>query len=100
MVQEMSEQILFVQPKEYQFKFPDLNKVVPTDLLKMIAFFKQCQATNKAAGSLEKKDKKQPKMKKTAQLSAMGSRESSYQQHCCHKYCDYHQSNQCDHDNC
>ncbi len=27
---------------------------VPTDPLKMIAFFKQCQATNKAAGVLEK----------------------------------------------
>jgi hypothetical protein len=43
--------------------FADTNKTVPTDLLKLIAFFEQCQASNKAAGILEKipKDKKQPK---------------------------------------
>jgi hypothetical protein len=37
--------------------------MVPTNLLKLITFFEQCQATNKAAGILEKitKDKKQPK---------------------------------------
>jgi hypothetical protein len=39
---------------------------VPTDLLKMIAFFEQCQATNKAAGVLEKiaKDKQPRKGKR------------------------------------
>jgi hypothetical protein len=52
--QEKSEQIFFVQPKAHQFKFADLNKMVPTDPLKLIAFFEQCQATNKAAGILEK----------------------------------------------
>jgi hypothetical protein len=100
-VQERSEQIFFVQPKEHQFKFADLNKMVPTDPLKLIAFFEQCQATNRAAGILEKitKDKKQPKEKKTAQLPATRSCESSYQQHCCHKYCNYHQSNWRNHDN-
>jgi hypothetical protein len=100
--QEKSEQILFAQPKAHQFKFVDLIKMVPTDPLKMIAFFEQCQATNQVAGVLEKiaKDKKQPKEKKTAQLPAVRSRESSYWQHCCHKYCDYHQSNQRDCDDC
>jgi hypothetical protein len=94
-VQERSEHIFFAQPKVHQFKFADLNKMVPTDLLKLIAFFEQCQATNKAAGILKKiaKDKKQPKEKKTAQLPATRSPDSSYQQHCCHKYCDNHQSN-------
>jgi hypothetical protein len=94
--QEKSKQIFFVQPKAHQFKFADLNKVVPTDPLKLIAFFKQCQATDKATGILEKiaKDKKQPKEKKTAHLPAAYSHESSYQQHCCHKYPNYHQSNQ------
>jgi hypothetical protein len=53
-VQGKSEQIFFVQPKAHQFKFVDLNKTVPTDLLKLIAFFEQCQATDKAAGILEK----------------------------------------------
>jgi hypothetical protein len=60
--QEKSEQIFFAQPKAHQNKFT--NKTVPTNLLKMIAFFEQCQATNKAAGILKKiakKDKKQPK---------------------------------------
>jgi hypothetical protein len=40
--------------------------MVPTNLLKMIASFEQCQATNKVAGILEKiaKDKKQPKERK------------------------------------
>jgi hypothetical protein len=92
MAQEKSEQIYFAQPKAHQFKFADLNKMVPTDPLKLIAFFKQCQATIKAAGVLEKiaKDKKQPKEKKTAHLPAARSRESSYQQHCCHKYRNYH----------
>ncbi len=87
MVQEKSEQIFFVQPKVHQFKFIDLNKMVPTDLLQLIAFFEQCQVTDKAAGILEKiaKDKKQPKEKKTAHLLAARSHESSYQQHCCHK---------------
>ncbi len=43
MAQEMSEHIFFVQPKVHQFKFADLNKMVPTDLLKPITFFEQCQ---------------------------------------------------------
>ncbi len=49
-----------MQPKAHQFKFADLNKLVPTDMLKLIAFFEQCQATNKVAGVLDKiaKDKK------------------------------------------
>ncbi len=60
--QDKSEQIFFAQPKVHQFKFADLNKMVPTNRLKLIAFFEQCQATDKAAGVLEKiaKDKEQP----------------------------------------
>jgi hypothetical protein len=75
-----------------------LNKTVPTDPLKLITFFEQCQATDKAAGVLKKivKDKKQPKEKKTAHLPAACSCESSYWQDCCHKYGDYHLSNQRD----
>jgi hypothetical protein len=63
--QEKSEQIFFAQPNSHQFKFKDTNKTVPTEPLKLIAFFKQCQAANKAAGILEKiaKDKKQLKEK-------------------------------------
>jgi hypothetical protein len=65
--------------------------MVPTDLLKMIAFFEQCQATDKAAGVFEKIAKvKQPKERKTAQLPVTRSRESSYRQHCSHKHHDYH----------
>jgi hypothetical protein len=68
-VQEKSEQIFFTQPKAHQNKFADLNKMVPTEPLKMIAFFEQCQATNKAAGILKKIAKdKQSKERKTAQL--------------------------------
>jgi hypothetical protein len=80
-----------MQPKAHQFKFADLNKTVLTDPLKLIAFFEQCQVTNKAAGILKKidKDKKQLKEKKTAHLPAVCSRESSYQQHHHHKYWDY-----------
>jgi hypothetical protein len=92
-VQEKGEQIFFAQPKAHQNKFANLNKTVPTDLLKMIAFFEQCQATNKAAGVLEKITKdKQPKERKTAQLPVARSRESSYRQHHRRKYCNYHQS--------
>jgi hypothetical protein len=77
--QEKSEQIFFAQLKTHQNKCADLNKTVPTDPLKMIAFFKQCQATNKVAGLLEKIAKdKQPKEKKTAQLPVAHSRESGY----------------------
>ncbi len=92
---ETSEQIFFAQPKMHQNNFALLKKTVPTGLLKMIAFFEQCQATNKVAGALEKiaKDKKQPKEKKTAHLPVAHSRESSYRQHCSSKYCDYHWSN-------
>ncbi len=97
--QEKSEQIFFAQPKAHQNKFNDLNKTVPTDPLKMIAFFEQCQATNKVAGILEKIAKhKQPKERKMAQLPAARSRESSYHQHCSHNYCDYHRSDQRDRD--
>jgi hypothetical protein len=66
MVQEKSEQVFFAQPKVHQNKFADLNKTVPSNPLRMIDFFEQCQATNKAAGILDKiaKDKKQPKEKK------------------------------------
>ncbi len=78
-MQEHSEQLFFAQPKAYLFKFADLNKTVPMDPLKLIAFFKQCQAAKKVAGVLEKiaKDKKQPKEKKMAHHPAMCSRESS-----------------------
>ncbi len=49
----------------HQNKFANLNKMVPTDLLKMITFFEQCQATDKATGILEKIAKdKQPKERK------------------------------------
>jgi hypothetical protein len=99
MAQEKSEQIFFAQPKAHQNNFTDLNKTVPSNPLRMIAFFEQCQATDKAAGVLDKitKDKKQPKEKKTAHLPVTRSHESSYRQHCSQKYCDYHQSNQCNH---
>jgi hypothetical protein len=97
--QEKSEHIFFAQPKVHQNKFADLNKTVPTDPLKMIAFLEQCQATNKAAGVLKKIAKdKQPKEWKTAQLPVARSRESSYCQHCSRKYPNYHRSNQCDRD--
>jgi hypothetical protein len=95
--QEMIEQIFFAQPKAHQNKFADLNKMVPTDPLKMIASFKQCQATDKAAGVFEKVAKdKQPEERKTAQLPVARSRESSYHQHRSRKYCNYHQSNRHD----
>jgi hypothetical protein len=85
-VQEKSEQIFFAQPKAHQNKFADLNKMVPANLLRMIAFFEQFQAINKAAGILDKiaKDKKQPKEKKMAHLPTARCRESSYRQHHSH----------------
>jgi hypothetical protein len=99
---EKSEQIFFAQPKVHQNKFTDMNKTVPTNPLKMIAFFGQCQATNQAAGVLEKiaKDKTQPKEKKMAHFLAARSHELSYHQHHSRKYCDYHQSNQPKRDDC
>jgi hypothetical protein len=91
MAQEKSEQISFVQPKAHQNKFADLNKMVPTDLIKMIAFFEQCQVTYKAAGVLEKISKdKQPKEKKTFHVPTTRSHELNYRQHRSRKYCDYH----------
>jgi hypothetical protein len=95
MVQEKSEQIFFAQPKAHQNKFADLNKMVSTEPLKLIAIFEQCQATNKSSGILEKiaNNKKQPKEKKTAHLPAVRSCELSYWQHCHHKYCNHQQSN-------
>jgi hypothetical protein len=101
-VQKKNEQIFFTHPKVHQNKFADLNKMVPADPLKMIAFFEQCQATNKAAGVLEKiaKDKKQLKEKEMAHLPSAHSHESSYHQHCSHKYLDFHQSHQCNRNNC
>jgi hypothetical protein len=52
--QEKSEQIFFMQPKEHQFKFVEINKMVTMDLLWLIAFFEQCPAANTVAGILEK----------------------------------------------
>jgi hypothetical protein len=100
--QEKSEQIFFAQPKAHQLKFADLNKTVHTDPIKLIAFFEQCQATDKTTGILEKiaKDKKQLKEKKMAHLPAVRSHESSYKQHRCQKYCKYHQSSQRDCKDC
>jgi hypothetical protein len=94
-VQEKSEQIIFAQPKVHQNKFANLNKTVPTNPLRMVAFFEQCQATDKAAGVLEKiaKDKKQLKERKMAHLPAAHSRISSYHHHRSHKYHNYHQRN-------
>ncbi len=92
--QEKSEQIFFAQPKAHQNKFADLNKMVPANPLRMIAFFKQCQATDKAAGTLDKiaKDKKQPKEKKMAHLPTAHSHESSYRQYRSRNYRDHHRS--------
>jgi hypothetical protein len=97
-VQEKSEQIYFVQPKVHQNKFTNLNKAVPANPLRMIAFFEQCQETDKVAGILEKitKDKKQPKEKSMAHVPTARSRELSYKQHRGHKYCEYYQSNRRD----
>jgi hypothetical protein len=97
-VQEKSEQIFFTQPKAHQNKFADLNKTVPSNPLRMIAFFEQCQATDKVAGILDKiaKDKKQQKEKETAHLLTARSHESSYRQHCSSNYCDYHRSDRHD----
>jgi hypothetical protein len=93
--QEKSEQIFFAQPKAHQNKFVDLNKTVPSDPLKMIAFFEHCQAIDTASGVLEKIAKdKQPKEKKTAQLPVACSGKLSCRQHCSSKYCNYHQSDQ------
>jgi hypothetical protein len=93
-MQEKNKQIFFAHSKVHQNKFADHNKTVLTDPLKMIAFFEQCQATNKAAGILEKIAKdKHPKERKTAQLPVARSRESSYRHHHSPKYHDYHQSN-------
>jgi hypothetical protein len=68
--QEKSEQVFFVQPKVHQFKFADTNRTLPTNSLKLMVFFKQCQVANKAAGVLERiaKDKKQPQEKKMGPL--------------------------------
>jgi hypothetical protein len=73
--QEKSEPIFFAQPKTHQNKFADLNKTVTTNPLKMIVFFEQCQAIDKVAGILKKiaKDKKQPKERKMAHLTATGA---------------------------
>jgi hypothetical protein len=99
--QEKSEQNFFAQPKVHQNKFADLNKMVPSNPLRMIAFFEQCQATDKAAGIIDKitKDKKQPKEKKTAHLPTARSHESSYHQHHSCSFRDYHQSDQCNRNN-
>jgi hypothetical protein len=54
----------------------------------MIAFFEQCQATDMAAGVLEKIAKdKQPKEKKMVHVPTARSHESGYRQHCIRKYC-------------
>jgi hypothetical protein len=68
MAQEKSKQVFFMQPKAHQFKFMDLNKTVPTDQLKLIAFFELCQATDKAAGILKKITKDKSSQKRRKQL--------------------------------
>jgi hypothetical protein len=94
--QVKSEQIFFAQPRAHQNKFANLKKMGPSNPLRMIAFFEQCQATDKAAGVLDKiaKDKEHPKEKKTAHLPTARSHESSYHQHCSRNYRDYHRSDQ------
>ncbi len=42
MAQEKSEQIFFAQPRAHQNKFANLNKMIPANPLRMIAFFEQC----------------------------------------------------------
>ncbi len=61
--QEKREQIFFAQLKTHRFKSADMNRMVPTDLLKLILFFEQCQVADRASGVLEKiaKDKQQLK---------------------------------------
>jgi hypothetical protein len=66
--QEKSEQIFFMQPRAHQNKFANLNKTVPSNPLRMIAFFEQCQATNKVPGILDKIAKKKSSQRKRKRL--------------------------------
>ncbi len=60
MMQEKNKQILFAQSKAHQYKFREINKMLPVDPLWHIVFFEQCQAAKKVAGVLEKiREKKQ-----------------------------------------
>jgi hypothetical protein len=66
------------RPMAHEYKFTETNKMVPTDLLWLIAFFKQCQTANKAAGVLDKiKKNKHLKVKKTSHLPIACSWDSS-----------------------
>jgi hypothetical protein len=90
--QEKSEPIFLVQPKAHQFKFAETNKTIPTDPLWLVAFFKQCQAADKATSVLDKlKEKKQPKEKTTAHLP-VALRLGSNHRHHCREYRNHHQS--------
>jgi hypothetical protein len=66
--QKKSKQIFFTQPKAHQFKFVEMNKIVTMDPLRLIAFFEQYQATDKAAGVLEKITKEKNSQKRRTQL--------------------------------
>ncbi len=65
-------------------------------------FLWAASSNDKAAGILDKiaRDKKQPKIKRTAHVPTARSHELSYKQHRCHKYRNYHQSNRCDCNGC
>ncbi len=81
-MQEEKEQIIFVQTKVHQFKFVDMNKMVPTDPLWLVAFFEQCQTAAKASDVLDKlKEKKQQKKKKTAHLPVTHNCDSNHWHH-------------------
>ncbi len=53
-MQEKAEQIFLAQPQAHQLKLAEMNKMLPTDSLQLVAFFKQCQTVDKVAGVLDK----------------------------------------------
>jgi hypothetical protein len=65
-----------VQPKAHQFKFADLNKMVPTDPLKLIVFSSSVKQPTRQLAFLRRlpRTRSSKKEKKTAHLPAAHSR--------------------------
>jgi hypothetical protein len=67
--QEKSEQIFFAQPKTHQFKFVDLNKMVPTDPLKLLLSSSSVKQPTRQLAFLRRSLRIRSSQKKRKQLS-------------------------------
>ena len=102
-MQERAEQIFLGQPKPHQLKYAETHTTVPSNVVILVAFFKQCLNTNRVNGVLDKLKKGKKKVdqdtdnKKAPATKDRGHKKHSYRDACQSSQEHYHDRKHHDH---